>query len=190
VDEDIKLMLGLKAGDREAFNRIVEKHSKSIINFIYRFTASREDAEDLAQDVFIRVYNAAQSYSPSAKFTTWIYRIASNISIDFIRKRKGEKNNSSLDEKFETDEGSPGNQTADINAPQPDKEAEQNETNEEINGVLQSLPENQRAAIIMKIYEDRPYAEIAQVLGVSISSVESLIFRARSSLKTRLKNNY
>ncbi len=183
MDEDRKLMLELKAGNRGAFNRLVDKYSKPIINYIYRFTASREDAEDLTQDVFIKVYNAAASYTPSAKFTTWIYRIASNISIDYIRKRKHEKNGSSLDEKIDTGEGAMEKQEEDAKIIPSDKIAENRETQEEINTALQALPENQRAAIILKVYEDSTYAEIAQVLGVSVPSVESLIFRARTFLK-------
>lgn len=190
MDDDIKLMLQVQQGDREAFNRLVDKYSKSIINYIYRFSGSREDAEDLAQEVFIKVYNAAANYVPSAKFTTWLYRIASNVSIDYLRKKKHSRGTSSLDEQQESEEGSPARQIADEKQKPADKEVLDKETSDNINKALLTLPENQRAAIIMKVYEDKSYADIAGVLGVSVPSVESLIFRARQALKTGLKNSF
>lgn len=180
-------MLDLKAGDRGAFDRIVEKYSGPIINYIYRFTGSKEDAQDLAQDVFIRIYNAAPSYTPSAKFTTWIYRIASNISIDHLRKRRSSGNPQSLDETVQTQNGVIENQVPDERSAPPDKLAENSEARDNIRRALLKLPENQRTAIILKIYEDRSYADIAAILGVSTPSVESLIFRARTALRIYLK---
>ena len=157
-----------------------------IINFIYRFTGSRADAEDLAQDVFVKVFNAAANYAPSAEFTTWLYRIASNVSIDHIRKRKTSGNPASLDEQLETEDGKVQQQAADEKIKPADSVMESEETEKQVQAALQSLPENQRAAIILKIYEDRPYSEIAATLGVSIASVESLLFRARQELKRKL----
>jgi len=186
LDEDIKLMLEFKAGGRQAFDRLVDKYQKPIINFVYRFTGSRADAEDLAQETFIKVYNAAANYVPSAKFTTWLYRIASNISIDYLRKRKTSGNPASLDEQLETEDGKVQQRAADEKIRPVDSAMESEETEKQVQAALQSLPENQRAAIILKIYEDRPYSEIAAMIGVSISSVESLLFRARQELKKKL----
>ena len=187
MDEDIKLMLDLKAGDKTAFNSLLDKYGKPIINYIYRFTGSKEDAEDLAQDTFIKVYNAAPNYTASAKFTTWLYRIASNISIDYLRRRKASGNPTSLDEEFETGDGKFKEQIADKNISNALETAEKAEKDMEIQKVLLSLPENQRAAIVLKIYEEKSYAEIAAIIGVSVPSVESLIFRARQTLKDRIK---
>jgi RNA polymerase sigma-70 factor, ECF subfamily len=187
LDEDIKLMLDLKAGQKKAFDSILDKYEKPIINFIYRFTGIKEDAKDLAQDTFIKVYNAASNYTASARFSTWLYRIASNISIDYLRKRKTSGNPSSLDEGFETENGKFKEQLADKNTRNALETAELNEKDMEIQRALLSLPENQRAAIVLKIYEEKSYAEIASIMGVSLSSVESLIFRARTALKDRLK---
>lgn len=186
MDEDIKLMLDFKAGSRPAFDRLVDKYRKPIINFIYRFTGSRADAEDLAQDVFIKVFNAAANYAPSAGFKTWLYRIASNVSIDHIRKRKTSGNPASLDEHLETEDGKMQQQAADEKMKPADSVMEREETEKQVQAALQSLPENQRAAIILKIYEDRPYSEIAAVMGVSVASVESLLFRARQELRKKL----
>jgi RNA polymerase sigma-70 factor (ECF subfamily) len=187
-DEDITLMLEFKSGKAEAFNRLVDKYSKPVINYIFRFTGSREDAQDLAQDVFIRVYSAAKNYTPSAKFTTWLYRMANNISIDYIRKKKFRGSHASIDEHMESKAGEMKAAVADEKIRPVDEAMESEEAGEKVRDALQSLPDNQRAAIIMKIYDDRPYAEIAQILGTSEASVESLLLRARQTLKAKLKN--
>jgi RNA polymerase sigma-70 factor, ECF subfamily len=186
MDDDIKLMLEFKGGSKEAFNRLVDKYSKPIINYIYRFTGSREDSEDLAQDVFMKIFNSAKNYEASAKFTTWLYRIASNISIDYIRKRKSKGPHDSLDEHKADETSGMQNQLADKNQKPADKLLEQKETGENIERALQTLPENQRAAIILKIYGEKSYAEIASILGTSPASVESLMWRARQGLKNKL----
>lgn len=188
MDEDVKLMLALKAGDRKAFDSLLDKYEKQIINYIYRFTGSKEDAKDLAQDTFVKVYNAAANYNPSAKFTTWLYRIASNTSVDYLRRRKASGNPASLDEQFETEEGRFKEQFADGRMRDALETAEKVEKEAEIQKALLSLPENQRAAIVLKIYEEKSYVEIANIIGVSTGSVESLIFRARTALRDRLKN--
>lgn len=188
MDEDIKLMLALKAGDKTAFDRLLDKYEKQVINYIYRFTGNRADAEDLGQETFLKVYNAASSYYPAAKFTTWLYRIASNVSLDHLRKRKYDKKTGSLDEQLENEAGKTERQYADDKLKAPDKAALDREESENINRALLTLPENQRTAIILKIYEDRPYSEIASIMGVSVPAVESLLFRARQALKSRLKD--
>jgi len=188
MDEDAKLMLALKAGDKAAFDRLLDKYEKRVINYIYRFTGSRADAEDLAQETFLKVYNAAFSYIPSAKFAAWLYRIASNVSLDYLRKNKYAKKTGSLNERLENMDKSLEKQFPDEKQRGADLSMVDSERQEKINLALQNLPENQRAAIIMKIYEDRPYSEIAAIIGVSVSSVESLLFRARQALKTRLKD--
>jgi RNA polymerase sigma-70 factor (ECF subfamily) len=188
MDDDIRLMLEVKAGNSGSFNRLVDKYSRAIINYIFRFTGSREDAQDLAQEVFIRVYNNAKNYIPSAKFTTWIYRMANNISIDYIRKKKSRGIHTSLDEHIESGGVEIRGAAADEKTKPADETLESEETAENVRQALLTLPDNQRSAIIMKIYEDRPYSEMAQILGVSTASVESLLFRARQALKSRLKS--
>lgn len=187
MDEDIRFMLELKAGNKKAFDFILDKYEKPILNYIYRFTGSKEDAKDLTQDIFIKVYNAALKYTPAAKFTTWLYRIASNISIDFLRRRKVSGNPASLDEEFQAEDGKYKQEIADKDAGNSLETAVKEENDIQIQKSLMSLPENQRAAIVLKIYEDKTYAEIAVIIGVSVSSVESLIFRARQALKEKLK---
>ncbi|MBN1114688.1 MAG: RNA polymerase sigma factor [Oligoflexia bacterium] len=181
MDEDIELMLELKAGNRNAFDKLIKKFGKRMINYAWRFTGSREDAEDIAQEVFIRVYNAAPAYYPSAKFTTWLYRIASNVSVDWLRKNRDSRKTASIDDPEAGAEkhAAAGENTGDA--------LEEKEKNEEVREALLSLPENQRAAVILKIYEDRPYSEIASIIGVSVASVESLLFRARQAIRNRLK---
>jgi RNA polymerase sigma-70 factor (ECF subfamily) len=188
MDEDIKLMLALKAGDKTAFDRLLDIHEKHVINYIYRFTGSRADAEDLAQETFLKVYNAAASYYPASKFTTWLYRIASNVSLDYLRKMKHARKTGSIDEPLEGETGGIEKQVADEKQQSADLALEDREQSERVNRALKTLPENQRSAIILKIYEDRPYVEIASIIGVSVPSVESLLFRARHALKARLKD--
>ncbi|HRU39543.1 MAG TPA: RNA polymerase sigma factor [Candidatus Goldiibacteriota bacterium] len=183
MDEDIQLMLKVKAGDRQAFNVIVDKYSREIINYAYRFTGIKEDAEDIGQEVFVRVFNAAPGYTASAKFTTWLYRIAYNACVDYIRKRKHGGKVSSLD----AVEGETEIQVPDPNNKPADELMLDAEESAGIRAALSLLPEKQRAALILKVYEDKSYAEIAEILGVSVASVESMIFRARTAMRQVLK---
>jgi RNA polymerase sigma-70 factor (ECF subfamily) len=187
LDEDVKLMLELKTGDRSAFDRLVNKYTGPILNFVFRFTGSREDAQDIAQEVFLRVFKAAPGYVPSAKFTTWLYRIAANAGVDYIRKKKKDlAAGSSLDEEIAGEEGGHRIQAADERTEDSQAFAEAKEMELNVNAALQALPENQRSAIILRIYEEKSYDEIAKILGLSIPAVESLLFRARQELKNRL----
>jgi len=187
MDEDIKVMLQFQHGDKTAFDKIIIKYQKPIINFIYRFTADRSSAEDLAQEVFIRIYNASKNYVASAKFSTWIFRITANVAIDYLRKRKAEGINISMEEIFEGKDNIAPIQLNDQSQENSEQILEKQEIEANIKKALQSLPENQRLAIVLKVYEDMPYNEIASILGVSVASVESLLFRARQALKVKLK---
>lgn len=183
-DEDIKLMLGFQKGDESCFNKILSKYEKPLINFIYRFIGNQVDAEDLAQEVFLRIYKAKNKYEPKSKFSTWLYKIATDLCIDYQRKRKIKT--VSLDDPVNTEEGEIVKEIPDLSQVTPDISIEKKQISETIRSALLSLPASQRLALTLKIYENKSYQEISEILGCSVSAVESLIFRARQNLKERL----
>jgi len=185
-DDDVKTMLAFKEGEAEAFERLLSKYEGPIINFIYRFTRDQRQAEDLAQEVFLRVYKSAGAYVPSAKFSTWLYRIASNLSLDYIKKRKhrviwGARPLSGLDENGKSIE------MEDEALKTPEAAAEGAAEEKRVNSALSELPDKQRIALTLRVYEDKSYSEISGILGCSTAAVESLIFRARQNLLKNLK---
>lgn len=187
ADEDSTLMLAFKNGDENSFNELLRKYEKPLVNFIYRYTFDLTAAEDLAQETFLRVYRAAPRYEPRAKFSTWLFGIAAHLCLDYKKKKRRDV---TAGAKPIGVPSRPGEEDAaeipDTGAPIPDVSAEKAAASDKVQACLLSLPENQRLALILKVYEDRSYQEIADILGVSVSSVESLIFRARQTLKTRL----
>jgi RNA polymerase sigma-70 factor (ECF subfamily) len=169
-ESDIELMLAFKRGDKSCFEKILDKYEKPLINFIARFIGDRFEAEDLAQEVFLRIYHAAKNYKPKAKFSTWLYRIATNICIDYQRKKKMRIANEISN--------SPNESVNEL--------IEKKRINETIKSSLLSLPPRQRIALTLKVYQNKSYHEIAKILCCSIPAVESLLFRARQSLKQTL----
>jgi RNA polymerase sigma-70 factor (ECF subfamily) len=187
-DDDVRLMIAAKGGDDDAFSQLLDAYAPRIINFIYRYTGSRADADDLAQEVFLRVYRAKETYEPKAKFSTWIYRIATNVCLDNRKKDKSDVLRYAAPEFCRTDEGD----NTEIEPANPaDKRIEEmlelENADAAVRTALASLPGNQRLALTLKVYEDRSYEEIASIVNCSVSAVESLIFRARQSLKQKLQ---
>ncbi len=182
LELDTDLMLRVKAGDSASFGQLLERHRGPVIHFLYRMVQNSAVAEELAQDVFLRVYRARESYVPSAKFTTWLFRIAMHLALNNLRDRRGERSGESLDE--ETGDG------LKIQVADSRPSAEQRMVGEarraEVRSAIQALPEKQRAAVLMHKYEEMGYAQIAQVLGCSESAVKSLLFRAYETLRARL----
>lgn len=172
-------------GDMAAFKQLVEKYQRGVINLAYRFLGSREEAEDIAQEVFLKVYNAAKKYKPEAKFATWLFRITNNACLNELRHRKRVQE-IPLEPAYEHSER---DGTMDVPAPEslrPDTHLEQEERNRVIRESLETLPPNQRMAVILKRFEGLSYQEIAEVLNTSVSAVESLLFRAKQTLKKKL----
>jgi len=180
--ENVRLMLRVKEGDVKAFERLVELHQSIMIGTAARMLGNLDDAHDIAQQVFIRVWKSAPRYEPSAKFTTWIFTIMRNLVFNETRRRSRRKE-FSLDQ--ENDDEAP-RQYADLTAPAPDQLTEQDELERALDKAIAALPEKQRLAVIMRRYEDTPYEHICEVLKMSLPAVKSLLFRARAELRKHL----
>ncbi len=183
---DAEVMLRVAAGDDGAFDYLVEKYRRSMISFMYRMTHNQAVAEELAQEVFLRVYRSRQSYAASAKFTTWLYRIATNLAVNHARDTKHERpaNTVSIDEP-DTDTGLTVDVADDsLNAEQTILRRERLAA---IRRQVEALPERQRMAVIMHKYQNMDYKQIAAVLKLSESATKSLLFRAYETLRETLK---
>jgi len=185
LDADAALMLRVKRGDREAFEALVEKYKQPVMNLVYRTLHDATEAEDLTQHVFLQVYKSAHRYEVSAKFSTWIFTIARNLTLNEIRRRTRHPADS-LDATSPEDD-QPMIQVEDrkhFAAPDAVLHAELQAKIEE---ALGDLPEKQRTALLMCREEELSYEEMAKVLGCSLSATKSLIHRARETLKEVLK---
>jgi RNA polymerase sigma-70 factor, ECF subfamily len=183
---DAAIMLRVKAGDQTAFDYLVQKYRRPIVSFMYRMAHNSAAAEDLAQEVFLRVYRSRATYEASAKFTTWLYRIATNLAVNHARDTRHERPEVtvSLDE---TDEES----GTTLELPDATPTAEQAMVRRErllaIRSKVEALPEQQRLAVIMHKYQQMDYKQIAEVLKKSESATKSLLFRAYETLREQLK---
>ena len=178
------LMSRIAEGDEYAFEVLVRRHQTSVLNLIYRYVGDRTKARDLAQEVFLRVWRAANRYEPKAKFTTWIYCIAVNLCLNELKSVKGKK--LIQWEAEEVDRQSPDYETHSDVSRSPEDLLLAEERSRQVSEALQSLPENQRMAVILKKYDDLSYQEIAGILDCSVSAVESLLVRAKRNLQEKL----
>ena len=182
LERDAQLMLRVGEGDDTSFALLLERHRGPVVHFLYRMVQNQAVSEELAQEVFLRVYRSRSTYEPTAKFTTWLFRIATHVALNSIRDRKKEKGHQSLDE------GTPDGMDRQVADWQPTvEEVMVHEVKRlEVRQAIEALPEKQRAAVLMHKYEGLDYARIAGVLGCSESAVKSLLFRAYESLRGRL----
>lgn len=186
-DSDDSLMLRVKQGDADAFEALVEKYKQPVMNLVYRLLSDVEEAEDLAQNVFLQVWKTADRYKPSGKFPTWLFKIARNLSLNEIRRRSRHPADS-LDEPHPNDEYRPLRQAEDKASPGPADATLRGELWDKVSESLASLPEAQRTALVLLRQGGVSYEEIAAVLGdLSITAVKSVIFRGRETLKKQLK---
>ncbi len=183
-DSDVQLMLAFQKGDVVSFEILLKKFFPRILNFINRFVHNRELAEDLTQEVFIKVYKQAHSYTPQSQFKTWLFTIAKNTSLNELRKKN--QKHISLDADIEGSENKMQRQVEDISVVRPDKALLDQEKAQAIKRVMETLPENQRMVIMLRRYEHFSYDEIAKTMGCSVSAVKSLLSRARETLKEKL----
>jgi RNA polymerase sigma-70 factor, ECF subfamily len=182
-DEDnVRLMLRVKEGDERAFAQLVEWHQNAIIGTATRMLGNSEDGHDVAQMVFIRVWKSAPRYEPSAKFTTWLFTIMRNLVFNEMRRR-GRKREISLDEPTLDDQP---RDLPDVATIAPDAQTAQTELEKAIDEAIAALPEKQRLAVVMRRYQETPYEELCEVLGMSLPALKSLLFRARAELRKKL----
>jgi RNA polymerase sigma-70 factor, ECF subfamily len=181
---DVELMLRVKHGDREAFSLLVQRHRKPLINFIYRFTVDPGESEDLAHEVFIKIFQSASRYEPRAAFSTWLYRIATNLALNYLRDHRPQRVNS-LDGGSEEEEDRSRLELRDKAALVEDQLLAQ-ERVRQIREALAALPENQRLAVVLTKYQGLSLKETAEVMKCSEVAVKSLIFRAYAALREKL----
>jgi RNA polymerase sigma-70 factor (ECF subfamily) len=183
---DADIMLRAKAGDDSAFEYLVQKYRRAMVSFMFRMAHNSAVAEDLAQEVFLRVYRSRGSYEASAKFTTWLYRIATNLAVNHARDTRNERPDKivSLDEKDQETGQS-------LDVPDHSLSAEENMVRHErmaaIRQRVQELPERQRMAVLMHKYQQMDYKQISEVLKLSESATKSLLFRAYQTLRGQLQ---
>jgi RNA polymerase sigma-70 factor (ECF subfamily) len=181
-DPDAQYMLRFKDGDPHAFRVLFEGYKKKIINFCYRFCGDGETAEELAQEVFLRVYKAAPKYRPDARFSTWIFRIATNVCLNELRKKRYHWHMESLEVPSGSGEWKMAGEIQDP-TPLPQERLEFAERDHMILQAISNLPGKQRAALVLRIFHGFSYREIAGQIKSSESSVKSFIHRGRQSLK-------
>ena len=182
LDFDAELMLRVKEGDGASFGVLLDKHRSSVVHFLYRMIQNHAVAEELAQEVFLRVYRSRSTYEPTAKFTTWLFRIATHLALNSLRDGKNERSQERLDD----DSGDmPARQVSD-RRPSVEQSMVYQAKLDEIRRAIAALPEKQRAAVLMHKYEEMEYSQIAKVLTCSESAVKSLLFRAYETLRARL----
>jgi len=184
ADYDVALMLTFQKGDELAFQELVERNHSRVIGLIYRFISDSTDAEDLAQEVFLRIYRARKTYKPTAKFSTWMFRITANVSLNALRSRANRRDDVSIDQV--SDFGDGPRAMPDPDCAMPDVRLHQQELQGKVQDAIQALPEKQQIAVILNKYEGMSYADIARTIGCSTMAVKSLLARARDNLKDRL----
>src|SRR5450755_1308636 len=186
ADSDVDAMLRVKTGDELAFSHLVQKYRRPMVGFMYRLCRNPSTAEELAQEVFLRVYRSRATYEPSAKFTTWLYRIATNLAVNHARDTRHERPENTVRLDVPDQETGTTPDLADESL-----SAEENILKRErlaaIRAKVNALPERQRVAVIMHKYQQMDYKQIAGVLKLSESATKSLLFRAYETLREQLK---
>ena len=177
-DPDVALMLSVAAGDRSAFEKLVTKYQKIVINTAFRYTGNPAVAEDLAQDVFVRMYRAASAYRPEARFRTWLFTIVRNVCFNY-RKRQGKQDQQvdhSVDPSFS------------IGSHNPEEDLIQSEKKKKVREAIGTLPESLRLPLILHQFDHMSYDEIGKVMEISLATVKVRIHRARLALMKELRS--
>jgi RNA polymerase sigma-70 factor, ECF subfamily len=175
---DLNLVAGITQGDEAAFEQLVRKYQHPVLNTIHRYVGNYSEADDIAQDVFFKVWQKIKSFQGKSKFSTWLYRIVVNQCLDYRRKSKRKIEEVTFDNKIE-EKKIPDSLTTTIDFEQKKKEAI-------IRQAINELPDKQRIAMILAEYEAQTYQEIAEILGISLSNVATTIYRAKQNLKVKL----
>jgi RNA polymerase sigma-70 factor (ECF subfamily) len=187
VQTDIELMLAVQRGDETAFTELVGRHRNAIVNLAYRYLGNRADAEDLTQEVFWRVYRARARYEPTAKFTTWLYRIAANSCLNEVRNRKNRPTFAAAELHGAGSDESGAAQVADASRPAPEEATEREELKEQVRAAVDALPERQRMAILLNKFHGLGYQELAEAMDMTVPGIKSLLVRARGNVRRRIE---
>jgi len=184
--DDAAIMLELRAGNMAGFDFLIQKYRKPMIHFMYRMVRNQAVAEELAQEVFLRVYRSRETYRAEARFSTWLYRIATNLGVNYARDNRHERNASTI---YLDETDSETGTTPDVADATPGAESNllRRERVNAIRDHVMALPERQRMAVLMHKYEDMDYRQIGEVLKLSESATKSLLFRAYQTLREKLK---
>ncbi len=184
---DAEIMLRVREGDDSGFDLLIEKYRRPIVHFMFRMVHNQAVAEELAQEVFLRVYRSRTSYRAEAKFSTWLYRIATNLGVNHARDTKQERTAPAV---YLDQADAETGLTPDVADATPSVEQEmlRDERLRQIRQHVMELPERQRMAVLMHKYQDMDYKEIGAVLKLSESATKSLLFRAYQTLRERLKD--
>ena len=179
--EDVRLMRLVARGDTSAFEEVIERHQALVAGTAARMLGSNSDVEDIAQQVFIRVWKSARRYVPRAKFTTWLLKITRNLVFNELRRAKRR-----AQVPLQSDPGAEEIPLKDETNPAPDASLLEDELQRAIEEAIMQLPESQRMALVLRRYEQLSYDQIAEVLDLSVPAVKSVLFRARTELRSRL----
>jgi len=183
-DPDVILMIEFQKGDARSFEKLMRKYYPRVLNFIYRYGLNRHAAEDLTQEIFLKIHQMGPGYRPKSKFQTLLYTIVRNSALNAIRNER--KYAVSLDEGIGSEEGDTYQQTMDDGKPSALEAMVEQEKSDKIQAIINELPENQRSAVFLKRYENMSYEEIAQSLNCSVKAVKSLLNRAKETLKIKM----
>ncbi len=182
--EDRELISGIKNKNKQVYKEFIEQYQKLVLNICFRFVNNSDDANDVAQEVFIEAYRSIEKFREDSKISTWLYRISVNKSLNFLRDNKKTKITDSYSGEQKTSDGSLQTTTT------PETNFINKERKEIIDKAINSLPDRQKTAFILHKKEDLSQEEISKVLGISIKAVESLIIRAKQNLQKKLINYY
>jgi len=180
-DEDVRLMRLMSAGDTQAFEELIERHQSLVAGTVARMLGSKSEVEDIAQQVFIRVWKSAGRYTPRAKFTTWLLKITRNLVFNELRRTRRR-----AQVPIQTEPDAAEIPLKDETNPTPDASLLENELQEAIEKAITELPERQRLALVLRRYEELNYEQIADILDLSVPAVKSILFRARTELRAQL----
>ncbi|HEY9137866.1 MAG TPA: sigma-70 family RNA polymerase sigma factor, partial [Terriglobus sp.] len=183
---DADVMLRLKAGELDCFEYLMNKYRRPIVHFMFRMVHNQAVAEEMAQEVFLRVYRARETYRAEARFTTWLYRIATNLAVNYARDTKNERTAPTIHLDEPDPETGSMHDVADV-TPTVEADLLRDERMKAIRAHVMALPERQRMAVLMHKYQEMDYKQIGAVLKLSESATKSLLFRAYQTLRERLK---
>ncbi|HJO26400.1 MAG TPA: sigma-70 family RNA polymerase sigma factor [Planctomycetota bacterium] len=185
ADPGVRLMLAYQEGDETAFDELVQRYSGQVFALLTRFLGRRSDREDFVQEVFLRVVRARERYTATARFSTWLYRIVFNLSVNETQRRAG-KDQVAMSTLAKDHEDSGGLDFEDENAESPSENLERLDVVAAVQAAIAALPESQRMALVLAKYEELPYEEIGRVIGSSEKAVKSMVHRARENLRASL----